>query len=329
MSSSTKLDDNSKTTKNSKTPPENRPSPFQIYVTAARPHTLTASLTPCLVSAALCRPSLSICLLWTAFCLSIQLATNLHNDYADAIQGADDKDKRIGQARATAMGWWSIEKTQRESYRWWTLSLMSSILLILVKERSVNLIYYSFWISTSLLNAFAYTGGPQPLGWLLGHWSIAYSGLGDIFVFLYFGLLASVMMPYLTQATITTEQWITALQMGLLAMNILVVNNVRDRNGDVLVHKMTTAVRFGRTFSLMQYICCMIGAYGLVLVQGYTSASYTTFVPLLSLPLGLKELQAVFTKDGTALNPHVGGAAKVQLVFGLLTCVGALVRRKI
>jgi 1,4-dihydroxy-2-naphthoate octaprenyltransferase len=203
-------------------------------------------------------------------------------------------------------------------------------------------------ILSSIFNAFAYTGGPFPLGPILGDRSIAYSGLGDIFVFLYFGLVATWMVPYLislqqgshaVELQFFPSQAIYGVQVGLLCTNILVVNNLRDRHTDVNAGKRTTAVRFGRGFSLIEYACCIATSYALVLVDAgchhYHQRSHRDqetpqpmgmwrLLPLLSLPLAIREALEVFRKDGAALNQHVGGAAKVQTAFCLLLAVGII-----
>ena len=306
-----------------------RPSTLQIWITAARPHTLTASLAPCIVAFAANRPPWPLQLAWTLFCLSIQIGTNLHNDYADFWQGADDPKQRVGQARATAQGWITPDTTFRAAMG--TLSLTFACGLALMKLATGTLNDWTLWmiILTSIFCAIAYTGGPYPLGWLLGKWSIAYAGLGEIFVMLYFGYAATLTIPYAVSLkeevllVIWTRQVLYATQVGLLATNIIVVNNLRDRHSDARVHKRTTSVRFGRAFSLLEYQLCMWISYALVVIEfvQYTH-SLASLLPLLSFPMAAQEAKAVAYKEGADLNPHVGGAAKVQLLFCLLLSVG-------
>ena len=230
------------------------PSTVQIWLAAARPHTLTASLCPCLVAAAATRSPWHCQLLWTTFCLTVQLGTNLHNDYSDYVQGADTAN-RIGQPRATARGWLTPFQTCAAACASLTITTLSGVLLAWQTQQLDNMIVW-FWMGTSIFNAFAYTAGPFPLGYIgLGNCSIAYAGLGDIFVLVYFGYVAVLMLPYLLEnETDWTAQWIYGTQVGLLATNIIVVNNLRDRHTDVQAHKRTTAVRFGRGFSLVEYV---------------------------------------------------------------------------
>jgi 1,4-dihydroxy-2-naphthoate octaprenyltransferase len=255
--------------------------------------------------------------------MTVQLGTNLHNDYADYCRGADT-DKRVGHARATAKGWLTPTQTCVAATAVLATTLLSGIYLLHVTDQLGNGFLW-FLILSSIFNAFAYTGGPFPLGYVgLGEFSIAYSGLGDLFVFLYFGLVATLMLPYLLslQPNNNKVDWqsqgIYGAQVGLLATNIIVVNNLRDRITDVAAHKMTTAVRFGRGFSILEYKFFVFLTYSLVLLDTFRSNSVLRLLPLLSLPVAVGEARAVETTDGAALNKHVGGAAKVQVLFCIL-----------
>lgn len=192
---------------------------------------------------------------------------------------------------------------------------------------------------SSVFNAVAYTGGPYPLGYIgLGKISIGYAGLGDLFVFLYFGLVASMTVPYLHLRSIayhsshhspSSIQWILhdplmhlsfhlALPIGFLATAIIVVNNLRDRKTDILARKMTLAVRFGESFARGEYIFLVLGSYLLLLpLIIFHSFSWIVLLPFVTLPVAITQLKAVGFggKDGRALNEHVGGTARVQLLF--------------
>jgi len=278
-------------------------------------------------------------LAWTMFCATVQVGTNLHNDYADFCRGADT-DKRVGHARATAKGWLTPFQTCAASVGALSATFLSGLYLVVVTGQLGN-VFLWFLVLSSIFNAFAYTGGPFPLGYIgLGDFSIAYSGLGDVFVFLYFGLVATWMLPYLltlqegrsaADIGVVTPNWyphqiIYGVQVGLLSTNILVVNNLRDRFTDVSANKRTTSVRFGRRFSLVEYLLCVVVSYALVFVDAYCCRSgyncMLRLLPLLSLPLAMKEAAAVLVTDGAALNRHVGGTAKVQLAFCVLLSLG-------
>jgi 1,4-dihydroxy-2-naphthoate octaprenyltransferase len=288
---------------------------------------------------------------WTLFCILMQLGTNLHNDYADFVKGADN-DKRVGQARATQKGWLTPFQTAAAS----GLTLLMGLFLGMRFVGKMNLMKPTMGVivATSIFNAFAYTGGPWPLGYIgLPNFSLGYSGLGDLFVFLYFGLAATLVPPFLyvaynananananagdddahdTQQQQQPQKYLYdllwkfapyAIQVAVLATNIIVVNNLRDRHTDVHANKRTLAVRFGATFCRVEYAINLMVAYGGVLVMGSSSSSFSTIqlLPLLSLPLAWKEWQAVSNKEGGALNQHVGGAARLQTIFCILLAI--------
>jgi 1,4-dihydroxy-2-naphthoate octaprenyltransferase len=263
------------------------------------------------------------------FCITAQLGTNLHNDYSDFVQGADTE-KRVGHARATAKGWLTPSQTCAAATGALCITLCSGIYLAVATEQTDNWVVW-FVIISSIFNAFAYTAGPYPLGYIgLGKCSIGYYGLGDIFVFLYFGLVATLMLPYLLMCQGKTIDWwsqgIFGTQIGLLATNIIVVNNLRDRHTDAIAGKRTTTVRFGRSFSLVEYTACMGLAYALVPLKFHWSGhNVVTLLPLISFPMAFSEMKAVHTKEGTFLNDHVGGTAKVQLVFCTFLSISLLI----
>jgi len=312
---------------------EPKPSKFMIWWAAVRPHTLTASVSPCLVAFAATRPPQDMALAFLTCCVTIQIGTNLYNDYADFIKGADTHE-RIGHARATAKGWWTPEQTSRAAHRVLSITYMSSMYLLAVSKQWKNPVAW-FLIASSLLCAYAYTGFVSTKNNnekypKLKNVSISYSGLGEIFVLLYFGYLAVLGLPYLLYCmgqsihTDWVSQFIYATQVGLLATNILIVNNLRDRETDLAAAKNTTIVRFGRKFGLVEYTFCVATSYALLFVNFFrqSTSSVSILLPLLTCPWAMKEWKAVMSQDGHALNPHVGGAAKLQLVFCILLAIG-------
>jgi 1,4-dihydroxy-2-naphthoate octaprenyltransferase len=324
-----------------------KPSRWKIWFTAVRPHTLTASICPCLVSFGYCFSTYNgkaqsllflykLFFVWILFCLSVQIGTNLHNDYSDFVQGADKKETRVGHLRATAQGWLTPNETCTAATIALSITFMSGVVLISLTNQWNNVLLW-FLVLSSVFNAFAYTGGPYPLGYIgLSKCSIAYVGLADIFVFLYFGLVATYMVPYLldlvafgdsvTEDMERTLIAIYGIQVGLLATNIIVVNNLRDRHTDALVGKRTTSVRYGKTFSLVQYTTCNVVTYVLVVVVFVISGfKAVQLLPLLSMIFAYKESTSLFTKTGKDLNEHVGGTAKVQLLFCTLLTSAVLV----
>lgn len=279
----------------------------------------------------------------------MQLGTNLHNDYADFVKGADNE-KRVGQARATQKGWLTPFQTAMASGLTLLVGLFLGISFVARIARSTDfssngsekqlqrIATMIFIVVSSIFNAFAYTGGPWPLGYIgLPDFSLGYSGLGDLFVFLYFGLVATLVPPFLYVASNNVPSYVDdqlpdlmrifilySIQVAVLVTNIIVVNNLRDRHTDVSANKRTLAVRFGATFCKVEYTTNLMVAYGLVIWNFYSSSyniQYSKLLPLLSFPLAWKERQAVCQKEGQALNKHVGGAAKLQLIFCILVAV--------
>jgi 1,4-dihydroxy-2-naphthoate octaprenyltransferase len=356
LSSSTKPD----TSSHEKKGLDAKPPKLKVWVLAARPHTLTASVSPVLVGASLVHHyqkhnsnvSLSpysvslVTLTFMAFAGLIQLGTNLHNDYADFVKGADTHE-RVGQARATQKGWLTPFETNAGASFCLVLASLLGVSLMVQTGRYQDP-YLIFMIVSSVFNAVCYTGGPYPLGYIgLGHLSIGYSGLGDLFVFLYFGLVATCTVPYcficqILDNTSSLSTWdvfhhelfitslIVALPVSFLATAIIVVNNLRDRHTDVKVGKNTLAVRFGETFARNEYRALVQGSYIMLVpiawrfkyLYGSTEALWIYF-PLLSILRAKSELKALSWKgkDGAALNEHVGGTARLQFMFCIMLVI--------
>jgi 1,4-dihydroxy-2-naphthoate octaprenyltransferase len=217
-----------------------------------------------------------------------------------------------------------------------------------------------FIVASSIFNAVAYTGGPFPLGYIhpaMGNISIGYSGLGDLFVFLYFGIVATFGVPYLyltkvecfdvstaifgsggddslreasgPQLQSLKKTLIHSIPIGFLATAIIVVNNLRDRYTDVHAGKRTMAVRFGETLARTEYFLLIKVSYLYCVYFALEEKRYTALLPLLSIPSSIPQLKAVAFrgKDGDALNDHVGGTAKLQMIYCILLIVGLLVPR--
>ena len=332
--------------------PSTKPPLWKIWFVAARPHTLPVSVAPNIVAynagvafidfdALGTNSYFWLIVEWTFFCILMQLGTNLHNDYADFVKGADNE-KRVGQARATQKGWLTPFQTAMASGLTLLLGLFLGIRFIMKmvaamvdsdgEEQWKGIATMVFIVVTSIFNAFAYTGGPWPLGCIgMPNFSLGYSGLGDLFVFLYFGLVATLVPPFLhisfsinstSDVDLKELLWKFApysIQVAVLATNIIVVNNLRDRHTDVFANKKTLAVRFGATFCRLEYAINLLVAYGLVLFDFDASSTIPIkLLPLLTLPLAWKEWQAISKNEGGALNPHVGGAARLQFLFCIL-----------
>ena len=289
------------------------PSRCHAWWLAARPKTLAAGLVPVMVGTAVAhthggvRPAAAFAC--AAASVLIQVATNLANDYFDHKKGADTAD-RLGPERAVQQGWISPTSMAVATGLSLALALGFGIYLISLGGPPIAAIGVA-----SLVCAVAYTGGPFPL---------AYVGLGDVFVFLFFGLAAVVGTTWVQTLTAPPQAWIAGGAIGLLATAILVVNNLRDRHTDAVANKRTLAVRLGAKAARFEHAALIIAAFVLIWSTGAIGLSPLSWSVLivLCIPSAAREIHAVFTKDGAALNPHLGGAARLELLFGLALTIG-------
>ncbi len=289
-----------------------RPSLLRVWVSAARPATLLACVVPVIVGVGLAaaqgevNPWLtSVILLSSGF---IQIGTNFYNDYADFKRGADT-DERLGPARATQKGWLTPNAVATGAKVSFGLAVLFGAILVYSAGWPILAIGLS-----GVLCGVAYTGGPYPL---------AYNGLGELFVFLFFGVAAVVGTVFVLTGTVTVAAAIAAVSIGLLATAILVVNNLRDRHTDAKAGKRTMAVRLGATGTRLEYTAVVLGAYLVVAMAPLLGVgSWFWLLAWISLPVAMVEIRALWRKDGAALNPHLGGAARLELVFGVLLAVG-------
>ena len=290
------------------------PSPLRAWLAAARPRTLPAAMTPVLVGTALAiadnvfHPLAALAALIGA--LLIQVGTNFANDYFDFRKGADTAD-RLGPPRATAQGWVTPGQMARATAITMTLALLVGIYLAIVGGWPIIVIGLA-----SILSGVLYTGGPLPL---------AYIGLGDLFVFVFFGLVA-VGGTYYVQALAWPPDhvWYAATMVGCIATAILVVNNLRDRHTDAAANKRTVAVMFGARFARVEYTLLIGVAFSTAIAAvalGHMPIGW--LLPLLGLPLAIIRTRAVWRTDGVALNPLLGGTAQLGLIVGALLAVGA------
>ena len=302
-------------------------SQTRAWVLAARPQTLPAAAAPVVVGAGLAWHDGVFALLpmLAAFvgAALIQIGTNFANDYYDAIQGADTE-AREGFTRVTQSGLIAPQSVKRAMYLTFAASILVGSYLVYVGGLPILVIGL-----LSVVSGIAYTGGPYPLG---------YHGLGDLFVFVFFGVIA-VMGTYYVQATsvladplsatippetVTWLAFLASLPVAALSTNILVVNNIRDREEDTTTGKRTLAVRFGYRFSRLQYTGLTALAYlvPLWLWLG-ESFSLSVLLPLLTAPIAVPVTRTVWTKtSGSALNPALETTGKLLAAYSLLFGIG-------
>jgi len=282
---------------------------------AARPRTLPAAVAPVLVGTALAQTRGSIDLIAFAAAmlgaLFIQVGTNLSNDYSDARRGADTED-RLGPVRVTAGGLVPPRQVLVATYLSFAAAVVCGIYLIAVAGPVLLLIG-----AASILAGILYTGGPRPYG---------YEGLGEIFVFLFFGVVAVTGSYYVQRQDLPWEALVLAVPVGLLASAILVVNNVRDLDTDRRAGKRTLAVRLGREHTRTLYAAMLLAAYltvGLPWLLGSLTA--WLLLPWLTAPLAAQLQRTVRTHaDGPTLNAALAGTGQLEFFFCVLLAIGLL-----
>ncbi len=282
---------------------------------AARPRTLPAAVAPVLVGTALAQTRGSIDLIAFAAAmlgaLFIQVGTNLSNDYSDARRGADTED-RLGPVRVTAGGLVPPRQVLVATYLSFAAAVLCGIYLIAVAGPVLLLIG-----AASILAGILYTGGPRPYG---------YEGLGEVFVFLFFGVVAVTGSYYVQRQDLPWEALVLAVPVGLLASAILVVNNVRDLDTDRRAGKRTLAVRLGRERTRTLYAAMLLAAYLTVgLPWVLDSLTAWLLLPWLTAPLAARLQRTVRTHaDGPTLNAALAGTGQLEFFFCVLLAIGLL-----
>jgi 1,4-dihydroxy-2-naphthoate octaprenyltransferase len=287
----------------------------RIWVMAARIRTLPAAVAPVLVGTSLAlgdrhfHPFTFVAALLGA--IFIQVGTNLSNDYSDARRGADTED-RLGPVRVTAGGLVPPRQVLVATYVTFGLALGCGVYLIVVAGWGLLIVG-----AASILAGVLYTGGPRPYG---------YEGLGEVFVFLFFGIVAVSGSYYVQVQSLPWEAFVCAVPVGLLASAILVVNNVRDLETDRRAGKRTLAVRLGRERTRILYLAMLAAAFIVApLPWPLGSMEGWLLLPWAAIPLALAVTKVVRTRvDGPSLNGALAKTGVLQLAFCVLYSAGIL-----
>ncbi len=290
-------------------------SPMQIWIMASRVRTLPAAVAPVLVGTALpattgtFRVGVFIAAMLGA--LFIQVGTNLSNDYSDARRGADTED-RLGPVRVTAGGLVPPQQVLIATAVSFGLAVVCGIFLVIASGFELLIIGV-----LSIAAGILYTGGPRPYG---------YEGLGEIFVFLFFGIVAVAGSTFAQIESFPAEAFVLAVPVGLLASAILVVNNVRDLDTDSRVGKRTLAVRLGRSRTRNMFAAMIYGAFLTAPLAAFGAGlNLWLFLCWLALPLAVKLVRTVRNHaDGPTLNGALAATGQLQLVFCVLLSAGIL-----
>ena len=294
-------------------------TPVRAWLLAARPATLPAAAVPVIVgaSAALSegsqfRPLVFLATLTCA--LLIQIGTNFANDYSDFHRGADT-DQRLGPTRVTQSGLISQDAVRRGIIVAFGLAVLLGAWLAWIGGWPIIAIGVF-----SILAGLAYTGGPFPFG---------YHGLGDVFVFVFFGLIAVTGTAYLQSGVWSALPLILSVPVGLLTTNILVINNLRDRPTDAVAGKRTLAVRLGDGATRYQYVLFTALAYVIPVALAVADpAQRGLLLPLLTVPFGITLVRNVLGgTSGRDLNLILKRSGQLLLFFGLLLAIGAFLGR--
>lgn len=305
-----------------------QPGSLAAWVLAIRPRTLPVSLAPVLVGTAVADRAGGIAvgpaLAAAAGALLLQIGSNLANDVFDFEKGADTE-ARIGPPRAAQLGLLSPQAMKRGMMLVFALALVLGLYLTAVAGPVVVVIGIA-----SIVAAVAYTGGPWPLG---------YHGLGDLAVFVFFGLVAVCGTAFVQLGSVPPLAWVAALPVGALATAILVVNNLRDVETDRVAGKRTLAVRLGRPGARIEWMLLVASAYLVATAVGagvFEEALATRGSPAadashrpwpwlvwLTLPLALRLGRVVLRDEaGPPLNAALAGTAQLSLFFSILFALG-------
>jgi 1,4-dihydroxy-2-naphthoate octaprenyltransferase len=279
---------------------------LRAWIHAARPKTLGAAVAPVIVgSAVACKfggVSMNLLLLACTLlaCVGLQVATNWFNDALDFQKGADTA-ARLGPQRITASGL----VTPAQVFTAAAFMLLATIILAvpLIQVRGWPILVIGL---PSLYFCYGYTGGPVPL---------AYRGLGELFVILFFGFVAVLGSAYVQCGQWLEQAWVAGLQIGCLSTVLVAVNNLRDEPEDKTTGKRTLAVRFGPRFARWEITLLVVVAFALGyywVQQGVVLACYFS---LIALPFGLRVIQQVWTQQGKTLNVVLAQAGAVLLLF--------------
>lgn len=292
---------------------QHRPQrPLHIWWLAIRPKTLPAAASSVIVGTALAwwngGFSLWPALAALAIALLLQIGSNLANDVYDHERGADTED-RLGPLRVTQAGLLTRKQVKTGMKVVFALALVCGLYLVTVRGWLVLVIG-----AAAIISAIAYTGGPYPLG---------YHGLGEVFVFLFFGVTSVVGTYWVQAGDAPGVVWLMSVPVGMLITAIIVVNNLRDIEQDRVVGKHTVAARIGVQATKWEYAICVAIAY-LVVAGAVIARALPALVLLawLSLPLAYLTARIVFTQAGRPLNAALAKTGQLTLAFSVLFALG-------
>ncbi len=290
------------------------PNKIQSWMLASRPKTLPAAVVPVVVGSALALSTGRFVVLYSVIALLcsllIQIGTNYVNDLYDFLKGADNK-ARKGPVRVLSSGLISVKEMKIGSL----LIFLTAFLLGLYLVYEGGMVILIIGI-VSILAGIAYTAGPYPL---------AYNGLGDVFVFMFFGIVGTTGTYYLQTHEFSILSLLTSIPVGALITNILVVNNFRDIEEDRAAGKRTLAVILGRKFARYQYILLTVSSFAIpAVLYFFYQFDFLVFLPYLTFPIAFKLITMLYKYEGLQLNKTLELTAKLSALFGILFAAGLI-----
>ena len=289
------------------------PEGWRVWVAGARPRTLPAAVVPVLVGTA-CAAGRTDVIAWRALAaavvaLALQVGTNYANDYSDGVRGTDSGERRVGPVRLVGSGLRSPGAVKRAALAAFAVAALAGLALALAVGPELLVVG-----AAALAAGWFYTGGRHPYGYL---------GLGELFVFAFFGVVATAGSAYVQEEALSGLALAASVPVGFLATALLVVNNLRDIPGDTASGKRTLAVRLGDAATRGLYVALLVGAFVMVPVVaglGNRPAAAAALVAVVAARRPVTEVLA--GARGPALIPVLGATGRVQLAFGLLLAGG-------
>ncbi|MBT6870692.1 MAG: 1,4-dihydroxy-2-naphthoate polyprenyltransferase [Candidatus Marinimicrobia bacterium] len=283
------------------------------WILASRLKTLPAATSPVIVGVSLAIHDgdfhLFTALMTLLAAVLIQIGANFANDVYDFLKGSDRED-RLGPTRATQSGLISPEDMKKGMWLVFSLAILVGFYLAWIGGWPI------VWIGlASIASAIAYTGGPYPLG---------YHGWGDLFVFLFFGIIAVSGTYFLQTGVVSNESILFGIPLGALSTAILIVNNLRDADTDVKSGKRTLAVRFGKSFVKIEYIIMMVIAFAIPIYILQFWNEFSLYIILFLLPISIRLTQSLYFETGESLNFVLIDTAKFLFHFSILLSIGLI-----
>jgi len=281
------------------------------WTMAIRPKTLPAAISPVLVGTTFAYYhgyfDWIVAIATLIASLFIQIGSNFANDVYDFLKGTDNEN-RLGPKRATQSALITPAEMKKGMMMVFGLALLIGVYLA----------WIGGWIivaigTISIISAFAYTGGPYPLG---------YHGWGDVFVFIFFGLIAVPGTFYLQTGFINEEVVLLGIALGVLSTAILVVNNLRDADTDIETGKKTLAVRFGKSFSKFQYSTLMVVAFLIPIYLAETMQIFSLYLPIFLIPVAGKLILQIYFEEGKVLNEVLAKTARLLFLYSIVLSMG-------